>query len=145
MKIALIEGPLLDKIGCREPEVYGKFSRKELETLLINQAVESGVELVFVNSYIEGELARKIAECASDGIIINPGAYTHTSVLLRDALILFGKPCIEAHISNILSREHFRRKSYIADIVDGFVCGFGKHTYAVALKGLISILHEMER
>jgi len=140
MKIALIEGPLLDKIGQREKEVYGSFSRDVLERSLITEAEQLGVEIIFLSSYLEGELAKLIVECDADGIIINPGAYTHSSILIRDALLCWGKPFTEAHISNIFSRENFRKKSYISDISSGFVAGFGVDTYAVALKGLLSIL-----
>lgn len=142
MKIAVIEGPLLDKIGSREPSVYGGFSRQEMVTNIQEEARKLETELVFFSSYIEGEIAKAIAECDADGIIINPGAYTHTSILLRDALLYFGKPFVETHISNIFSREPFRKKSYIRDISSGFVSGFGKETYAVALKGLVSILEK---
>ena len=109
MKIALVEGPLLDRVGSREPSVYGDFSREDLEKAIVVEAQDLGVELVFLSSYIEGELARLIAECDADGMIINPGAYTHTSVLVRDALLCYGKPFTEAHISNVFSREKFRK------------------------------------
>jgi 3-dehydroquinate dehydratase II len=140
MKIAIIEGPLIDLIGSREPEYYGSFSRENMIKSLIVQAEEEGVELVFLNSYIEGELAKLIVNCDADGIIINPGAYTHTSILLKDALTYLGKPFIEAHFSNIMSRENFRKKSYISDISSGFIAGLGELTYKTALAALVSVL-----
>ena len=145
MKITIIEGPLLDKIGSREPSVYGAFLREELESATWKEARKLKTEIVFFSSYIEGEIAKAIAECDADGIIINPGAYTHTSILLRDALLYFGKPFVETHISNIFSRESFRKKSYVRDISSGFVSGFGKETYAIALKGLVPILKKSAR
>lgn len=141
MKIALIEGPLLDKLGEREPEIYGgKFSRKDLEAALMKKAETLGVKLEFLSSYIEGELAEIIVNCDADGIIINPGAYTHTSILLRDALTYKNTPFVEAHLSNIFSREEFRKTSYLSDVADGFICGFGPDTYILALEAVFRCL-----
>ncbi len=140
MKIAIVEGPLLDRIGSREPDVYGNFSRKEMIRSLNGEAEKSGIELVFLSSYIEGDLAKLIVNCDADGMIINPGAYTHTSLLLRDALLCWGKPFIEAHFSNVFAREIFREKSYISDISSGFVAGFSENTYKIALEGLTALI-----
>ncbi len=139
MKIALIEGPLLDRIGEREPEIYG-FTREELVRSLTEKASALGVELVFLSSYFEGELAKLIAECSADGIVINPGAYTHTSVLIRDALIFRKVPFVEAHFSNIFKREAFRQNSYLSDVAEGFICGFGVHTYSLAVEAVFNSL-----
>ena len=141
MKIALIEGPLLDRLGEREPEVYGHgYTRKDVEIKLEEKASALGVELEFLNSYNEGELAKMIVDCDVDGIIINPGAYTHTSIVLRDALLFRKIPFVEAHFSNIFKREAFRRKSFISDIAEGIVCGFGVDTYVLALEAVFKCL-----
>jgi len=139
LKIVLIEGPLLDKLGEREPEVYGVgFSRDDIVRELQKKALALGVEVQFLSSYIEGELAQIIVDCDADGIIINPGAYTHTSVLLRDALIHASIPFVEAHFSNIFKREDFRKRSYVSDIAEGFICGFGVDTYRLALEAVFN-------
>jgi 3-dehydroquinate dehydratase-2 len=141
MKIALIEGPLLDKLGVREPEIYGSgFSRADVEKKLLQKAESLGVEIVFLSSYLEGELAQIIAECDADGIIINPGAYTHTSILLRDVLIFKKIPFVETHLSNIFSREEFRKTSYLSDVANGFICGFGTDAYILALEAVFRCL-----
>ena len=137
MKIALIEGPLLDKLGEREQEVYGYgFSREDLERSLQKKANALGVNLEFKSSYVEGEIAKIITECDADGIIINPGAYTHTSILLRDALVFKKIPFVEVHFSNIFSREEFRKTSYLSDVAQGLICGFGEDTYILALEAV---------
>lgn len=143
MKIALIEGPLLDKLGEREPEVYGSgFSRQDVEEKLKEKASALGVEIEFFSSYSEGELAQIIAGCNADGIIINPGAYTHTSLLLRDSLLYASIPFVEAHFSNIFKREKFRRRSFISDLAEGVVCGFGVSTYGLALEAIFDQLSQ---
>jgi 3-dehydroquinate dehydratase-2 len=137
-KILLIEGPLLDKIGEREPEIYGRAGTREaLIDNLISKAGELKVELEFVQDYSEGNIASAIVNARCDGIIINPGAYTHTSVLLRDALLAAKIPFVEVHVSNIFAREPFRHHSYISDIAAGVICGFGAGSYAMALEGLL--------
>lgn len=141
MKIALIEGPLLDKLGDREPEIYGGgFSRADVEKKLMQKAESLGIEIVFLSSYLEGDLAKIIAGCDADGIIINPGAYTHTSILIRDALMYKKIPFVEAHLSNIFSREEFRKTSYLSDVANGFICGFGTDTYILALEAVFRCL-----
>lgn len=138
-KILLIEGPLLDKIGEREPEIYGRAGTREaLIDNLISKAGELKVELEFVQDYSEGNIASAIVNAKCDGIIINPGAYTHTSVLLRDALLAAKIPFVEVHVSNIFAREPFRHHSYISDIAAGVICGFGAGSYAMALEGLLN-------
>ncbi|MBP5434793.1 3-dehydroquinate dehydratase [bacterium] len=138
-KILLIEGPLLDKIGEREPEIYGRAGTREaLIDNLISKAGELKVELEFVQDYSEGNIASAIVNAKCDGIIINPGAYTHTSVLLRDALLAAKIPFVEVHVSNIFAREPFRHHSYLSDIAAGVICGFGTGSYAMALEGLLN-------
>ncbi|MBR6245254.1 3-dehydroquinate dehydratase [bacterium] len=138
-KILLIEGPLLDKIGERELEIYGRAGTREaLIDNLISKAGELKVELEFVQDYSEGNIASAIVNAKCDGIIINPGAYTHTSVLLRDALLAAKIPFVEVHVSNIFAREPFRHHSYLSDIAAGVICGFGTCSYAMALEGLLN-------
>ncbi|MBR4531626.1 type II 3-dehydroquinate dehydratase [bacterium] len=141
MKILLIEGPLLDKIGEREPEIYGgKGTREKLISAFNEKAALLGVETESVSEYCEGALAKIIVNAKCDGIVINPGAYTHTSVLLRDALLCSKIPFIEAHISNVFEREEFRRKSYLSDVAVKVVYGLGTATYSTALESLVTFL-----
>ncbi|MBR6422064.1 type II 3-dehydroquinate dehydratase [bacterium] len=141
MKILLIEGPLLDKIGEREPEIYGgKGTREKLISAFNEKAAALGVETEAVSEYCEGALAKIIVNAKCDGIVINPGAYTHTSVLLRDALLCSKIPFVEAHISNVFEREEFRRKSYLNDVAVKVVYGLGTATYSTALEGLVAFL-----
>ncbi len=139
MKILLVEGPLLDKIGEREPQIYGKNgTREKLLCAFYEKAKSLGVETETVSEYCEGELAKILANAKCDGIVINPGAYTHTSVLLRDALLCSKIPFVEVHLSNIFAREEFRRKSYLSDAAVGVVTGLGSATYSAALEGLVN-------
>lgn len=143
MKILLIEGPLLDKIGEREPQIYGeKGTREKLMGAFYEKAAALGVEVEAVSDYAEGNLAKIIVNAKCDGIVINPGAYTHTSILLRDALLCAEIPFVEAHISNVFEREDFRRKSYLSDVAAGVVTGLGSATYAAALEVLITFLRK---
>ena len=141
MKVLLIEGPLIDKIGEREPEIYGgKGTREKLISAFNEKAAALGVETEAVSEYCEGALAKIIVNAKCDGILINPGAYTHTSVLLRDALLCSKIPFVEAHISNVFEREEFRRKSYLSDIAVKVVYGLGTETYSAALESLVAFL-----
>ena len=141
MKILLVEGPLLDKIGEREPEIYGgKGTREKLISAFNEKAASLGVETEAVSEYCEGALANIIVNAKCDGIVINPGAYTHTSILLRDALLCSKIPFVEAHISNVFEREDFRRKSYLSDIAVKVVYGLGTGTYSTALESLVAFL-----
>ena len=141
MKILLIEGPLLDKIGEREPEIYGgKGTREKLISAFYEKAASLGVETKAVSEYCEGALAKIIVDAKCDGIVINPGAYTHTSVLLRDALLCSKIPFVEAHISNVFEREEFRRKSYLSDVAVKVVYGLGTAAYSTALEELVAVL-----
>ena len=141
MKVLLIEGPLIDKIGEREPEIYGgKGTREKLISAFNEKAAALGVETEAVSEYCEGALAKIIVNAKCDGIVINPGAYTHTSVLLRDALLCSKIPFVEAHISNVFEREEFRRKSYLSDIAVKVVYGLGTETYSAALESLVAFL-----
>ena len=140
-KIAVINGPNLDRLGRREPEVYGAKTLSDLEAEL-RDAVDPGqAELTFFQSNHEGAIIDKVAELADagfDGIVINPGGLTHTSVALRDALAAAGLTSVEVHISNIYRREEFRHRSLTAGACEGVVSGLGFHGYHAALQYLLS-------
>jgi 3-dehydroquinate dehydratase II len=139
-KIAIINGPNLDRLGRREPEVYGRQTLADLEKLLRDRVAGAAVELQFFQSNHEGEIIDRIAACADAGfagLVINPGALTHTSVALRDALAGVGLPAVEVHISNIYRREEFRRHSLTAPACAGVISGLGFHGYAAALDFLL--------
>jgi 3-dehydroquinate dehydratase-2 len=143
MKILLIEGPLLDKIGEREPQIYGgKGTREKLMSAFSEKAKALGVETEAVSEYCEGALAKIIVNAKCDGIVINPGAYTHTSVLLRDALLCSKIPFVEAHISNVFEREEFRRRSYLSDIAVKVVYGLGTAAYSTALEEIVTFIRQ---
>ncbi len=134
MKIQIINGPNLNLLGKREPDVYGNLSFESY--LLSLKEKYPHVSLAYFQSNIEGELVNKIHETgfSFDGIILNAGAYTHTSIALRDAIKAVTTPVIEVHISNIHRREEFRRNSVIAPVCLGSICGFGKMSYFMALR-----------
>ena len=135
--ILVIHGPNLNLLGVREPEVYGSTTLDEINGSLQVLAHEAGVKLSSFQSNGEGELINHIHEAINNGIdfiIINPAAYTHTSIALRDALAATGLPFIEVHLSNIFARESFRRKSYFSDLALGVISGLGAKGYELALK-----------
>ncbi|MCD8482256.1 MAG: type II 3-dehydroquinate dehydratase [Verrucomicrobia bacterium] len=138
--IAILNGPNLNRLGKREPEVYGSATLDDLEDQLQAEAVPLGVNLVFYQSNHEGALIDKIAALADagiHGIIINPGGLTHTSVVLRDALAGTGLPVIEVHLSNVHKREEFRHHSFISGIAVGVIAGLGFSGYSAALHYLV--------
>ncbi|MDX2109153.1 MAG: type II 3-dehydroquinate dehydratase [Verrucomicrobiota bacterium] len=135
--IAVLNGPNLNRLGLREPEVYGKLTLADLQALLEKEAASLGVQVVFFQSNHEGELIDKIyawADAKVDGLIINGGAFTHTSVALRDAIAGSGLTAVEVHISNIYQREEFRHHSYTAPVCKGVITGLGFHGYVSALR-----------
>lgn len=142
-KILVVHGPNLNMLGKREPEIYGTVTLDEVNAALNIQAQNLGLDLEYFQSNHEGAIIDKIHEVFNrcDGFIINPGGLTHTSVALRDAVVILQCPKIEVHISNIHKREPFRHKSLLADIVDARIEGFGTHGYFLALDGLASMLH----
>lgn len=142
MKLLLLNGPNLRLLGTREPEIYGSFTLADAEALARETAERLGAGLDAFQSDIEGELVSKIgaARGVYDGIIINPAAYTHTSVALRDALAACGVPAVEVHISNTHRREAFRHTSYTAPVCVAQLMGFGLTGYALAVEGLIAHL-----
>ena len=140
MKILVLNGPNLNLLGTREPEIYGTVSLSQIESEVLNCSKELDVDVEFFQSNIEGELIDKIQQSLVEGIIINPAGYSYTSVALRDAISAVEKPTVEVHLSNIHSREEFRKNSIIAPVCLGQICGFGKDVYILALKGLYSYL-----
>ena len=143
--ILVIQGPNLNLLGTREPEVYGKTTLEDIHTKLCSIAKTSSVDLSTFQSNHEGELIDRIQKAKQDGIdfiIINPGAFTHTSVALRDALAGVAIPFTEVHLSNIHQREEFRKHSYLSDIATGVICGLGAIGYELALQAAIARLQK---
>lgn len=136
MKILVIHGPNLNLLGKREPDIYGTVTLDEINSLLTALAKELGIEVSFFQSNHEGELVQKIQDAMGvyQAIVINPGAYTHTSVALRDAISSTGIPTVETHLSNIHRREEFRKHSYVAGVALGQIAGFGPDSYLLALR-----------
>jgi 3-dehydroquinate dehydratase II len=136
-KILVIHGPNLNLLGTREKKVYGTKSLDDINNMLKKEANTLGVEIADFQSNHEGEIVQKIQEAKPQGfdaILINPAAYTHTSVAIRDAIAAVNIPTIEVHMSNIYSREEFRRHSLISPVTVGVVCGFGSKSYPLGLK-----------
>ena len=143
MKIAAIHGPNLRLLGRREPEVYGTDTLDDVDRKLGALAAELGIELETFQSNHEGELIDFIDEASSrvQGFLVNPGAYTHTSIALRDALAGVALPFVEVHLSNTAAREPFRRQSYLSGLASGVVYGFGVDSYLLGLRGLVARIH----
>jgi 3-dehydroquinate dehydratase-2 len=139
IKIQVLNGPNLQLLGRREPAIYGTRTLDDIEQAMAHRASELGVEVAFFQSNHEGDLVDKIGECLDtmDGIIMNPAAYTHTSVALRDALKAVEIPAVEVHLSNISEREAFRHRSITAGVCMGQIAGFGSESYLLALDGLV--------
>jgi 3-dehydroquinate dehydratase-2 len=142
MKILVIHGPNLNLLGKREPDIYGTFTLDDINGRITALARELGADVSFFQSNHEGELVQKIQDAMGvyQAIVINPGAYTHTSVALRDALSSTGIPAVETHISNVYKREEFRRHSYIAGVAAGQITGFGVDSYLLALRAAVGIV-----
>ncbi|MCP4671776.1 MAG: type II 3-dehydroquinate dehydratase [Desulfobacula sp.] len=142
-KIQIVNGPNLNMLGKREPEIYGSLSLDQINHDLAQNATPLGLELDFFQSSHEGAIVDKIHDNFNvkiDGVIINPGAFTHTSIAIRDALLLLSCPIIEIHLSNIYKREAFRHKSMLADIVTGQISGFGAYGYQMALNAMADMI-----
>ncbi|MDK2791253.1 MAG: 3-dehydroquinate dehydratase [Deferribacteres bacterium] len=134
MKLLVVNGPNLNMLGVREPSVYGNMSYNEIENAIREYCIKKSIQVEIFQSNNEGELIDKIHNAGSfDGIIINAGAYTHTSIAIRDALASIKLPFIEVHISNVYKRESFRHKSYLADLAIGVIAGFGLKSYLLAI------------
>ncbi len=142
MKILVMNGPNLNLLGKREPEIYGSVTLDDINKRILVLAAELGVEVAFFQSNHEGELVQKIQDAMGvyEAIVINPGAYTHTSVALRDAISSTGIPTVEAHISNIYKREEFRKHSYISGVAVGQIAGFGPDSYLLALRAAVGFV-----
>ena len=143
-KVLLINGPNLNLLGSREPGIYGAKSLKDIERHLAQQARASGAGFACFQSNHEGALVDRIQQARVDGtrfIIINPAAYTHTSVALRDALAAVAIPFVEVHLSNVHAREPFRHHSYFSDLAIGVICGLGHEGYLLALEYLLNKLN----
>ena len=141
MKLAVLNGPNLNLLGQREPEVYGKTTLADIEAQVREKAAQAKVEIEFRQTNFEGELVGWIQQAKGkfDIIILNAAAYTHTSVALRDAISAVGIPTIEIHLSNVHAREEFRHKSLIAPVCKGQITGFGVNSYLLALQAAISV------
>lgn len=143
-RIQVIHGPNLNLLGRREPEVYGRFTLAEIDERLRGLAQERGIEIQSIQSNHEGILVEAIQQAAdwADGLLINPGAYSHYSYAIRDAIRGVGLPAVEVHLSNIYAREPFRHQSVIAPVCVGQISGFGWHSYRLGLEGLVTWLEE---
>ena len=146
MKIAVIQGPNLNMLGIREQHIYGLMSLDQIHEQLKSAAAQNGVEVEFFQSNLEGEIVDRIQECLGtvDGIMINPAAYSHTSIAIKDALSAVNMPVVEVHISNIYKREEFRQKSITAGASTGVISGFGPFGYHMGLIALMQIISEIK-
>jgi 3-dehydroquinate dehydratase-2 len=144
VKVLVLNGPNLNLLGTREPELYGRATLEEIAGKVRRLAGDLGIEVDFMQSNGEGDLVTAVQEAASkyQALIINPAAYTHTSVALRDAIAAVGLPAVEVHLSNIHAREDFRRTSLTAALCRGVVTGFGPEGYLLALRAVAGILDE---
>ncbi len=142
MKILILHGPNLNLLGTREPDIYGSISLDDINSKLIELGKELGAEIKCSQSNHEGTLidALQDARTWANGVVFNPGGYTHTSIALRDAISAIQIPVIEAHLSNVYAREEFRHVSMISAVCKGKVVGFGWRSYELGLRGLIDII-----
>lgn len=138
MRVLVINGPNLNMLGKREEDIYGSLTLEQINKLILSKANDLGIDIDFFQSNEEGKIVSKIQECSSeeDFIIINPAAFTHTSIAIRDALLSVKVRFIEVHLSNIFGREDFRQHSFVSSIALGVISGFGHHGYLMALDAL---------
>jgi len=139
-KILVIHGPNLHLLGQREPDIYGRYSLAMINKELRQRAAKLGLSIEILQSNAEGDIVEKITAARYDLLIINPAAYTHTSVAIRDAMLAVQKPTIEVHLSNIYKREEFRKHSLISDVVIGTISGFNQWSYFLALEVAVACL-----
>lgn len=143
--ILVLNGPNLNMLGVREPGIYGDVSLESIQKCLESESFSQGYELAFFQSNAEHEIVDRIHQAfheSIDFVLINPAAFTHTSIAIRDALLSTQIPFIEVHLSNVYAREPFRQHSYFSDIAQGIICGFGALGYELALKAAIKIIDE---
>ncbi|MFL1705802.1 type II 3-dehydroquinate dehydratase [Campylobacter sp. MOP7] len=142
----VIQGPNINLLGTREPNIYGIMKMEDIHSQMKLFAEQNSIDIEFFQSNLEGEIVDKIQECFGevDGIIINPAAYTHTSIAIRDALSAVNLPVIEVHISNIHRREEFRQKSMIAPVTAGQIIGFGPVGYHLAMIGMLQVFEQVK-
>lgn len=143
-RILFVDGPNLNVLGIREPEVYGRMTLADIRRAVKEAARLEGADVRFFQSNHEGEIVGRLQEARgkTDGLVINPGGYTHTSVAIRDALVYAGVPAVELHLSNPARREPFRRTSTLEDVVAGRIAGFGGFGYVLALRAVLHLLRE---
>lgn len=144
MKILVLHGPNLNLLGTREPDVYGSMTLDDINSKLIELGRELGAEVTCLQSNHEGALIDALHEARTwaDGVVFNPGGYTHTSVALRDAVSAIQIPVVEVHLSNVYAREEFRHTSMLSAVCKGKVTGFGWRSYALGLRALVDLLRE---
>lgn len=146
--ISVINGPNLNMLGTREPEIYGSQTLKDIENSLLQLAHQHGHDLLFYQSNAEHDLVNNVQQSRQNEvavILLNPAAFTHTSVALRDALLACDTPFIELHLSNVHARESFRQHSYFSDIAKGVICGFGPKSYELALLAALPLIEKTPR
>jgi len=145
--VLVLHGPNLNLLGRREPDVYGALTLEQIDDRLRALAAELGVEIEIVQTNVEGELVDRIQEAAGSAhaIVINPAAYTHTSIAIRDAILAVGLPVVEVHLSNIHAREEFRHRSLISDVAVGQISGFGVDSYLLGLRAAVRVIADARR
>lgn len=146
MKVVVIQGPNLNMLGIREQHIYGPMRLEQIHQNMESYAKQNDIEIEFFQSNLEGEIVDRIQECLgdADGIVINPAAYTHSSVAILDAISAVNMPAIEVHLSNIYAREEFRQTSMTARACAGIISGFGPYGYHMALMSMHQIFKEIE-
>ncbi|MCH9740727.1 MAG: type II 3-dehydroquinate dehydratase [Epsilonproteobacteria bacterium] len=146
MKVVVIQGPNLNMLGHREQNIYGPMKMEDIHKQMEGFAQQNGVEIEFFQSNLEGEIVDRVQECLGEanGIVINPAAYTHTSIAIRDAIAAVQIPTVEVHLSNIYQREEFRQKSLIAPVCAGQITGFGPFSYHMAMIAVTQIMNEVK-
>ena len=143
-KILIINGPNLNLLGNREDDIYGKDSLDKIKSDCQKKGIEKKLEIIFFQSNNEGEIIDKIHEVNNkfDGLIINPAAFTHSSIAILDSLRAINKPKIEIHLSNIYAREEYRKKSITSEGVDGLICGFGGNSYLLGIEAICKLIYK---